>query len=173
MEKGLGTSLKTAKKQRIILAVLAAVTLLITLFIWSNSLKDSKRSTSASDTVIDLIQPVLDSICKDAKQQSFFVRKLAHVSEFAALGIAVAFLHRKYTQYTLHKSFYGFADFYGLAAAVTDEFIQSFSDRSDSVRDVLIDFSGYMIGALLVTCIFLIIDKKRDDRQKWKPNGNT
>ena len=165
--------MKTAKKQRIILAVLAAVTIFITLFIWSNSLKDSKRSTSASDTVIDLIQPVLDSICKDAKQQSFFVRKLAHVSEFAALGIAVAFLHRKYTQYTLHKSFYGFAAFYGLAAAVTDEFIQSFSDRSDSVRDVLIDFSGYMIGALLVTGIFLIIDKKRDDRQKWKPNGNT
>ncbi len=165
--------MKTAKRQRIILAVLAAVTLLITLFIWSNSLKDSKRSTSASDTVIDLIQPVLDSICKDAKQQSFFVRKLAHVSEFAALGIAVAFLHRKYTQYTLHKSFYGFAVFYGLAAAVTDEFIQSFSDRSDSVRDVLIDFSGYLIGALLVTGIFLIMDKKRGHRQNQEINGNT
>jgi len=116
---------------------------------------------------------VLDSICKDAKQQSFFVRKLAHVSEFAALGIAVAFLHRKYTQYTLHKSFYGFAVFYGLAAAVTDEFIQSFSDRSDSVRDVLIDFSGYLIGALLVTGIFLIMDKKRGHRQNQEINGNT
>lgn len=165
--------MKTAKRQRIILAVLAAVTILITLFIWSNSLKDSKRSTSASDTVIDLIQPVLDSICKDAKQQNFLVRKLAHVSEFAALGIAVAFLHRKYTQYTLHKSFYGFAVFYGLAAAVTDEFIQSFSDRSDSVRDVLIDFSGYLIGALLVTGIFLIMDRKRGHRQNQEINGNT
>ncbi len=165
--------MKTAKRQRIILAVLAAVTVLITLFIWSNSLKDSKRSTSASDTVIDLIQPVLDSICKDTKQQSFLVRKLAHVSEFAALGIAIAFLHRKYTQYTLHKSFYGFATFYGLAAAVTDEFIQSFSDRSDSVRDVLIDFSGYMIGALLVTGIFLIIDRKRDNRKNQKLNSDT
>ena len=148
--------MKTAKKQRTILAVLAAVTVLITLFIWSNSLKDSKQSTSASDTVIDLIQPVLDSICKNAEKQSFFVRKLAHVSEFAALG-----------------SFYGFAAFYGLAAAVTDEFIQSFSDRSDSVRDVLIDFSGYLIGALIVTGIFLIIDKKRGHRQKRKINGDT
>ena len=157
--------MKTAKKQRTILSVLAAVTVLITLFIWSNSLKDSKHSTSASDTVIDLMQPVLGSICKDTEKQSFFVRKLAHVSEFAALGISVAFLHRKYTQYTLHESFYGFAAFYGLATAVTDEFIQSFSDRSDSVRDVLIDFSGYLIGALIVTGIFIIIDRQRNHRQ--------
>lgn len=164
--------MKTAKKQRTILVVLVAVTVLITLFIWSNSLKDSKQSTSASNTVIDLMQPVLDSICKDTRKQSFFVRKLAHMSEFAALGISVTFLHRKYTQYTLHESFYGFAAFYGLATAVTDEFIQSFSDRSDSVRDVLIDFSGYLIGTLIVTGIFLTIDRKRGNRKNQKLNDD-
>lgn len=155
------------KKQKAVLTVLAAVTVFITVFIWSNSFKDSESSNSASDTVIELIQPVLDSICKDGTQQNFLVRKLAHVSEFAALGISVAFLHRYYMKYSRGKSFFGFACFYGLAVAVADEFIQSFSDRTDSVNDVLIDFSGYIIGFLICVCIFFMIDmkkKKRDSR---------
>ena len=157
---------ENGKRQKTVLLVLAAVTIFITIFIWSNSLKDSENSNSTSDSVIELIQPVLDSICDDDEQQNFLVRKMAHFTEFAALGIAVAFLHKYYMMYIhiRNKSFYGFACFYGLAVAVTDEFIQSFSDRTDSVRDVLIDFSGYIIGTLIVTSIFLIIDMKQRKR---------
>ena len=56
------------------------------------------------------------------------------------------------------------AMFYGLFVGVCDEFIQSFSDRTSSVRDVLIDFFGYMTGAVVAVGIMLMIYKCRKIR---------
>ena len=147
------------KKQKRILILLAVIPLLVTLFIFSNSLKDSASSNAVSDRVIEWLRPILDRIFPDVALQNFLVRKLAHVLEFAMLGIAIALFHR-YVQNYCGKHFYGFACFYGLAVAVIDELIQSISDRTDSVQDVCLDFSGYMIGVLLMIGIFLLTDHR-------------
>ena len=46
-----------------------------------------------------------------------------------------------------------------LFTAVTDEFIQSFTGRGSSVRDVMLDFSGALTGILLTVFLSAIIKK--------------
>ena len=49
----------------------------------------------------------------------------------------------------------------GLAAAVTDETIQIFSDRGSSVADVLLDFSGVLAATAAVWLIYRMKMKKK------------
>lgn len=147
------------KKSLVGLWISIAALVLWSAFIWSNSFADSCKSQSTSDSVIELIQPVLDKLCRgDEDFQSFIVRKGAHFSEFAVLGVASAFVLRYYRRLK-DKGLCGMAMFYGLFVGVCDEFIQSFSDRTSSVRDVLIDFFGYMTGAVVAVGIMLMIYK--------------
>ena len=43
--------------------------------------------------------------------------------------------------------------FFALLCAVADEFLQSFTGRTSSVRDVLIDFGGALCGMLLTMLV--------------------
>lgn len=88
------------------------------------------------------------------------IRKGAHFSEFCLLGILITLcfiaIGKKISYYT------GTIFFICLSVGVTDEFIQSFIvGRSSEVRDVLIDFSGALLGYLIVILIFKIMQKKK------------
>lgn len=70
-----------------------------------------------------------------------YIRKLAHFCEFALLGLLLC---RSFSALGV-KNFTatGYVLFFGLFAAVIDEYIQSFSPgRGSMVKDVLLDFSG-------------------------------
>ena len=54
--------------------------------------------------------------------------------------------------------------FAGLAAAVTDETIQIFSQRGSRVADVVLDFSGAVAGALVIALIALLHRRRRKRR---------
>ena len=64
----------------------------------------------------------------------------------------------------------------GLVFALLTEFIQLFAiDRSSTIKDVLIDYSGYMIAVIIsfiiITIIYLIKNKRRNinnDKTKRK-----
>lgn len=157
-------------KNKITIILLSAIIVFITAFAFYNSAKSFKTTHAESEAVVEVINPVFESKKIDVGQEALrlYIRKSAHIIEFALLGAAVMclVLHIK-RQY--HKSFFGFAFFYVLMVGVTDEYIQSFRDRSSLVSDVVFDFMGAMIGFVLTFAIVktvCIIIKKYKIRLK-------
>ncbi len=130
--------------------------MLITCFIFSNSLKDSVDSLKSSNSVAELIGT--DTTNADYPLINSIVRKLAHVVEFCALGITVMWLLISF-QDVYQRALFGYGFFYVLFVAVIDEYIQSFSDRTSSVSDVLLDFAGALIGFVVVWCGMYVLKK--------------
>lgn len=80
------------------------------------------------------------------------IRKLAHMTEYFALAIAVAFPLYVYGLHGLPLMFV--AGLFCVAFACGDEYHQSFVDgRSPSVRDVCIDSFGVFWGIILVRIV--------------------
>ncbi|MEA4888168.1 MAG: VanZ family protein [Clostridiaceae bacterium] len=145
------------------LIVLIFILLLTTIaFIWSNSLQSIPESQERSLGVMDKITSVLEVFVGKGNVTDHLVRKLAHFTEFSALGCELALLA------VLRKSvrLQPFINclFIGLAVAVIDETIQIFSNRGSQVSDVLLDFSGSVTGivfVLLIRWLVLAIRRKR------------
>ena len=132
---------------RIILLVL---TLACVVFIFSNSLRNARSSSEQSGRVTQFIADVYESITGkiiNPARITHVVRKLAHFSEFALLGLLGTA-----SAASVFGTVYGKIHvilFWGLASAVTDEYLQRFSTgRSASVTDVMLDFSGFFVGLL-------------------------
>ena len=136
------------------IAVLIALVVLVTAFIFSNSMRNSVQSNEASDKVLGILAFVTDFFDKlfGEADWNYIIRKGAHLTEFGALGILVSALVFK-VKVHFEKHLMGYGLFYVLLVAVTDEFIQSFSDRTSSVKDVFIDFAGALLGIIIITLI--------------------
>lgn len=150
------------KKKRIVrCGIMVAVTIIVTLFIFGNSFADYDISHNTSDSVSDIILPDKYS---DSETVLLIVRKLAHLIEYAVLGIAVMVLV-EFNEFDFRKKLYAAAFFYVLMVAVLDEHIQSFSDRSSSTGDILLDFFGALIGfAIVITINFIYMKFKKGKR---------
>ena len=127
----------------LLLAILAALA-----FIWGNSLDSAVESAAKSGRVGELLRPLLELVVGQGGVTDHLVRKLAHFTEYAVLGAllllltAVGFRVRLQTVVNCL--------FFLMAAALTDETIQMFSDgRSSQLTDVWLDFSGVMAGILV------------------------
>lgn len=153
-----------AVKNNKIILCLSVLILCITFFAFYNSGKSFKVTHAQSEAVVEVINPVIQKSEVKVGQEALrlYIRKAAHVIEFAVLGAAVMLLVLR-IKWQYNKSFVGFAFFYVLAVGTLDEFIQSLSDRSSRVVDVLLDFSGAIIGFLiafiLVKMVIYIISK--------------
>lgn len=144
-------------KQHAVLFILLAVTVLILCFIFHNSLQDSTASNTRSGQIAEKIKPVLDP--QNTVTEELFhkiTRKMAHFLEFGLLGVSAALLAMHISAAYVRCSVFA-PLFFILLSAVTDEFIQSFTGRTSSVSDVLIDFSGAGLGILLVYGIVHIL----------------
>ena len=153
-------------KTKIGILCLLVATAIISIFIFANSLDDVQESYEKSDVVTNAVQSIVNEQNESNWNLSKLIRKSAHLFEFALLGITVTFclylIKRCYS-----KRFYSFGCFYVLAIAVIDEFIQSFSDRTSSVGDVLLDFCGFIIGAVVVlicVAVFRVIAKRKENK---------
>ena len=141
------------------IAVLIATIVLVTLFIFSNSMKNSAESNSMSGIVLAILSPItnfIDGIFGEQKW-NYIIRKGAHITEFCILGITVSVAVNKVKKY-MGWHLFGYSLFYVLLVAVTDEFIQIFSGRTSSVIDVFIDLAGALVG---ITLVSLVVAKKR------------
>lgn len=126
----------------------------ITIFIFSNSFDDYTASKCMSDTVSEIVLPHEYAIRENV---SLLVRKIAHLLEYAVLGISVM-LSIKFNE-SISKKLCAWALFYVLFIAVIDEHIQSFSDRISSTKDILLDFCGALIGFAIVIITHYIYSK--------------
>lgn len=130
--------------------LLTVLSLFIICFIWHNSMADAPHSSRESIYVLHLIQHYLYMLPDVGHLTNGVLRKLAHLTEYAWLGIALYSAFRVFRishgeKYTLVISF--------LVASV-DECIQLFSPgRSAEFKDVLIDTTGAGLGILLVAVL--------------------
>lgn len=96
--------------------------------------------------------PSIDSKVKLQQTLSYVVRKAAHVIEYFTLGILFYLAFRKLNVSVMNQGIY--ALFLVLLCAVLDEYFQSFVARNSSVNDVLLDFSGGLVG---ITCVGVML----------------
>lgn len=128
----------------------AGMSVLTICFIFSNSLKNGIESGAQSARVAEFLRRILDPNHQmDEELFHFCVRKLAHFAEFSALGFWLkgADLTRKNREacrYALMPIILSFG------VALTDEFIQGFTDRTSSIRDVILDFCGALFGIFVI-----------------------
>ena len=137
------------------------VLILWMIVIFSFSSADANKSTGTSDKVITTMIEIKDKITNNetpnnekeiiVKNSSFYIRKIAHITEYLILGFLTFNLLKQYSVTNIYYAI-GLSILY----SCTDEFHQLFiSGRSGSIRDVLIDTIGILIGTYLYKLLFI------------------
>ena len=137
------------------------VLILWMIVIFSFSSADANKSTGTSDKVITTMIEIKDKITNNetpnnekeiiVKNSSFYIRKIAHLTEYLILGFLMFNLLKQYSVTNIYYAI-GLSILY----SCTDEFHQLFiSGRSGSIRDVLIDSIGILIGTYLYKLLFI------------------
>ena len=122
--------------------------------IWGNSLLPGEVSGAISGFVRDLIAMILPG--EGAPGQGHrLLRKLAHFTEFACLGVILGWImNRKNRPWWIALGL-------GSLAACVDETIQIFvPERGPAVTDVMIDTSGVLTGILLLHTVWRLRKRK-------------
>lgn len=126
------------------------------IFIWGNSLLPGELSGAISDFVKDILSRLFSQGAPKPDSGGFLLRKLAHFTEFAALGLCLRWLFGMLGKGLLPPFLCG------AAAACVDETIQIFvPDRGSSLRDVCIDSCGVLLGVILLTLGHHYVCKKQ------------
>ena len=123
-------------------------------FIWGNSLLPGEISGAFSDWVKSLLAQLLP-MGPDDGSGGGLLRKVAHFTEFTALGMLLAWLHGMLQKGKL-RSF-----LWGILAASVDETIQCFvPDRGPGIKDVCIDSAGVLTGIILLWTGYHFVKKR-------------
>jgi len=124
---------------------LPVVIWLMMIFIGSTDLMSAEHTSRIIGPILRWLHPGISPA--RIEQVQFVVRKMAHVSEYAVLSL---FIFRALVNTTRRARFAGAASITLLtsgAFAASDEFHQSFvPSRTSSMRDVMIDITGAIIG---------------------------
>lgn len=138
-------------------------------FILFNGTQHAGDSNSRSDVITEVVEDVLkdtfrvDPVVHD--DVSYFVRKAAHVTEYLLFGLFCG-LAAFFARLCGHRLEIFLPVSLVLLLGITDEFLQSFSDRTSQVGDVLFDGAGGIIGILLAALVYALV--RRGARKKKK-----
>ena len=144
----------------------SSLTLLL-IFIWGNSLLPGHISGAFSDWVKEILANLLPFLFtgSDANAGGGLLRKLAHFTEFAALGACLSWFYAMLT--ANHRRQRLFAGLSGILAACIDETIQRFvPQRNGCLTDVGIDTAGVITGIVLLTIAYLINKNKHQSLEE-------
>lgn len=166
--------LNKREKRKGIIFLLLSILWMAVIFMFSAQTGDVSGSQSGflADIVCKLIPFELSEDGKNIL--IFIIRKMAHFTEYAILGILYfnmlfCFSIYKKNQENIHKAWKKEVFKIVLLAAVlcmlyamSDEFHQSFSDgRSPAVRDVIIDTFGGFAGSLSAFFVCTVREKRK------------
>ena len=131
----------------------AVFVLLWICFIWGHSLVQGVESSLESGLIYQLTEPLFRALgIIDAAASTFIIRKLAHFSEYAVLGIGIRNLAVSIG--SSRRVLVAAAWALGCLVPLCDETIQLYvPGRNGCLRDVLIDLVGFAAGALLARAI--------------------
>lgn len=141
------------------ISIVSLILWMIVIFSFSSA--DANKSTGTSDKVITTMIEIKDKITNNetpnnekeiiVKNSSFYIRKIAHITEYLILGFLMFNLLKQYSVTNIYYAI-GLSILY----SCTDEFHQLFiSGRSGSIRDILIDSIGILIGTYLYKLLFI------------------
>lgn len=134
-------------------------------FIWGNSLLPGTESGNLSGNVLNFVNSFLKNVGINKEVSHYMIRKAAHFTEHMCFGACLLVTLRAYTQEVL--KYISNILFIGLLVPVIDEFIQLFIDgRGGEIKDVIIDFSGLLVGIIISFIIVFLIDRKNKSRLK-------
>ena len=132
-------------------------------FIWGNSLLPGEISGAFSDFVKDCLNAILELLLGPRPEKppggGGLLRKLAHFTEFACLGMSLRWLYGMLREKKTHQLIPPLLT--GIAVAAIDETIQIFVPlRGPAIKDVGIDTAGLVLGIVLITLIHKSKTKK-------------
>ena len=157
--------MKATSKGRIKIILKGSALVLWCVVIFMFSANNADESNKQSNAVF--VNPVYDSLDTTAQAEykdtaTFIIRKLAHFSEYALLGI-LAFINLAMVKKLGYRGL--FAAVFSCIYASSDEIHQLFvPGRAGQVGDVLIDTSGAVAGILLAILIRKIWLKSREKK---------
>lgn len=164
----------------IVRALLILAVLGVTAWIISNSLDDGTTSSEKSEIVTDIVQDVVDAFVPEEKEvivSEHFVRKLAHFTEYAILGVSLfcAYLSFSFQKenFSLVKKFCFIPALYAVALPFFDELvIQNISvNRGASPLDSLLDIGGAFTGMIVSLGVFFIVRAAAIHKRKSEKDG--
>lgn len=136
------------------LALCCTLLAVILAFIWGNSAMPGETSGALSGWLGAFLGKIFP--CLATENGLHILRKLAHFSEFAALGMVLSWLYGMTVGKPLWR--YSLPLICGAAAACIDETIQIFSPgRYCSIVDVGIDCAGVLTGIMVLYLFITII----------------
>ena len=164
-----------SKKYLILTIIICVLATAINAYIIMHSCLDAIRSTEASNSVVEVAEDTINTISPgtitEANHESFasFIRKaFGHFGLFVISGLLsplAIYLVINPFKWSKHYLNVIIGLSFGLMIAAITEIIQlNVPGRSGEFTDVLIDFSGYLVGALIVGLILFLILR----RQKCK-----
>ena len=157
---------KSLLNKRFRLCLYGFIVVAIMAFIFAMSAMPAKESSHLSGNitsyVIRMLYPEYSGLTKEEQtgiysRTEHVIRKCAHFSEYAVLGVFLALFFRE-----LSFSFNSIAAFLTAALyASSDEWHQSFIDgRGPAFSDVLIDSAGVCFGIVLIVLFMSSKDRK-------------
>lgn len=142
----------------------AALLLLTVGFIWTHSLMPAEISAQESSRFALFFAPILRDLGLrdlDAELLDHLVRKLAHFTEFTALGAQLCLLWGSGGPAKALRAWIG-----GFFIAFMDETLQLFTPgRSGELRDVWLDASGVLFGVLLALVVLRLYRRRKKARK--------
>ena len=128
------------------------------LFIWGNSLMPARVSELLSGWVHRVLSLILPGSMEGATGHGL-LRKLAHFSEFCALGALLGWLFAMLLKKTWAFALPSLAC--GCLAACVDELLQHLSaGRNPSITDVGIDSAGVLVGIGMLCLGYTTVKKQ-------------
>ena len=156
------------KSNRRMMLCCSLLTVLL-IFIWGNSLLPGHLSGAFSDWVKQVLNKLLPFLFSGPSNQtvSGLLRKLAHFTEFAALGACLCWLCGMLRTRQAEQLLLSLVC--GILTASVDETIQRFvPGRHGCLTDVGIDTAGVTTGIVLFTIAYLIIKTKNQHLEEMK-----
>lgn len=152
------------KRQYFLKIFFTFLTLGFIIFIFSNSLFPGPESSEKSRAVMQTINRFLSAFGLGPVTE-YFIRKLAHFTEYFALGVLLTATVRMYDTKPFRLIFTEL--FILLSVPVLDEFLQTLIPaRNGDVRDVLLDFSGGLLATALCLAAMLLFDLHKANQKK-------
>lgn len=158
--------------------IIIILMIVVNVFIIVNSCLPGGASTSESNwivkPVVDIINSIKPGTIDDTNVHalSSFIRKfIGHFSLFVVSGILTT-LSIKYLYYNNKQKFVFFVVFAGISGlflAILTELIQLFvPGRSGEIKDVMIDYSGYLLALIVIGLIVYFREQKTSNIEKLK-----
>ena len=169
--------MKVSKKYLIWTIIICVLAVAINAYIIVHSCLDAAKSIEASQGVVQVSEDVVNTVSPGTvtpeNHDSFatFIRKLfGHFGLFmisgllTSLAVYLAFNPKKWSKYYLLIII---SLVFGLTMGITTELIQlNVPGRSGEFKDVLIDFSGYLLGFLIILLILFLITRKQNKKHQ-------